>query len=111
MQDDRTDKDDGAGDQDDADHVDQSVREHDAVEEVVAFPLLLLAEVGIVNTGGDGGVGGDKGQGRAQAAFRHFEAEETAAKMTIEDIEADSKHKPSRRHICFASILVEREST
>jgi LacI family transcriptional regulator len=36
---------------------------------------------------------------------------ETAAKMTIEDIEADSKHKPSRRHICFASILVEREST
>lgn len=40
-----------------------------------------------------------------------FEMGKAAAKMTIDDIEADSKHKPGRRHLTFATPLVEREST
>ena len=40
-----------------------------------------------------------------------FEMGKAAAKMTIDDIEADSKHKPGRRHLTFATTLVEREST
>jgi LacI family transcriptional regulator len=40
-----------------------------------------------------------------------FEMGRSAAKMIIDDIEADSKHKPGRRHLTFATTLVEREST
>ena len=40
-----------------------------------------------------------------------FQMGESAAKLAIEEIEADPKHKPARRHINFATMLVEREST
>ncbi len=40
-----------------------------------------------------------------------FQMGEAAAKLAIEAIEADPKHKPARRHINFATMLVEREST
>ncbi len=40
-----------------------------------------------------------------------FQMGESAAKLAIEAIEADPKHKPARRHINFATMLVEREST
>lgn len=40
-----------------------------------------------------------------------FEMGQSAAQITIDYIEADSKHKPARRHLCFATILEEREST
>ena len=40
-----------------------------------------------------------------------FDMGVAAAKMAIEIIEADPKHKPSLRHISFNSTLVEREST
>lgn len=40
-----------------------------------------------------------------------FEMGKAAAEMAIDYIETDSKHKPSRRHLCFAVTLVEREST
>jgi LacI family transcriptional regulator len=40
-----------------------------------------------------------------------FEMGKAAAEMTIDYIEADSKHKPARRHLCFSATLVEREST
>ncbi len=40
-----------------------------------------------------------------------FQMGETVTKLTIDEIEADSKHKPAHRHINFAQNLVEREST
>ena len=40
-----------------------------------------------------------------------FQMGEAAAKLVIEAVEADPKHKPARRHINFATTLVEREST
>lgn len=40
-----------------------------------------------------------------------FEMGRTAAKLAIDEIEADAKHKLSHRHINFATTLVEREST
>ena len=40
-----------------------------------------------------------------------FQMGESAAKLAIEEIEADPKHTPARRHINFATMLVEREST
>ena len=40
-----------------------------------------------------------------------FQMGEAAAKLAIEAVEADPKHKPARRHINFATMLVEREST
>ena len=44
-------------------------------------------------------------------AMPAFEMGRSAAKMIIDDVEADSKHKPGRRHLTFATTLVEREST
>ena len=35
----------------------------------------------------------------------------SSLRQSIDDIEADSKHKPGRRHLTFATTLVEREST
>lgn len=40
-----------------------------------------------------------------------FQMGEAAANLVIDEIEVDPKHKPARRHINFAPILVEREST
>ncbi len=40
-----------------------------------------------------------------------FQMGETVAQLTIDEIEADAKHKPAHRHINFAQNLVEREST
>ena len=40
-----------------------------------------------------------------------FEMGQTAAKLAIEEIEADLHRKPSRRNVNFASTLIEREST
>lgn len=40
-----------------------------------------------------------------------FQMGEAAANLVIDEIEADAKHKPAHRHINFAPILVEREST
>ena len=40
-----------------------------------------------------------------------FQMGEAVAKLVIDEIEADPKHKPARRHINFATTLVEREST
>lgn len=40
-----------------------------------------------------------------------FQMGESAARLAIDEIEADPKHKPARRHINFATALVEREST
>ena len=40
-----------------------------------------------------------------------FQMGEAAANLVIDEIEADPRHKPARRHINFAPILVEREST
>ena len=40
-----------------------------------------------------------------------FQMGEAAARLLIEEIEAEAKHKPARRHINFATNLVEREST
>ena len=40
-----------------------------------------------------------------------FQMGEAAARLLIEEIEADPKHRPARRHINFATTLVEREST
>ena len=40
-----------------------------------------------------------------------FEIGQSAAKLTIEYIEAPSEQKPARRHLVFAPTLVEREST
>ena len=40
-----------------------------------------------------------------------FQMGEAAANLVIDEIEADTKHKPAHRHINFAPILVEREST
>ena len=40
-----------------------------------------------------------------------FQMGEATAKLTIDEIEADPKHKPAHRHINFAQNLVEREST
>ena len=65
MQDDSADKDDGAGDEHHADHMHQGIGEHDAVEEVVGLPLLLFAEIGVVNAGGDGQPVGGHDEGDA----------------------------------------------
>ena len=81
MQDDCADKNDGAGDQHHADHVDQCVGQHDAVKQIVLLPFLLFAEIGVVDTGGDGGIGGDEGKCGTEASLRNFEAEETAGKF------------------------------
>lgn len=40
-----------------------------------------------------------------------FDMGKAAAKLIIDEVEADSTHKPSQRHISFATALVEREST
>jgi len=40
-----------------------------------------------------------------------FEMGAAATRLIVDFAEADSKHKPAHRHINFASILVEREST
>lgn len=40
-----------------------------------------------------------------------FQMGEAVARLVIEEIEADSKHRPAHRHISFSSTLVEREST
>ena len=40
-----------------------------------------------------------------------FQMGEAAANLVIDEIEADPRHKPAHRHINFAPILVEREST
>ena len=40
-----------------------------------------------------------------------FQMGEAAAKLVIEALEADPGHKAARRHINFATTLVEREST
>lgn len=40
-----------------------------------------------------------------------FQMGEAAANLVIDEIEADARHKPAHRHINFAPILVEREST
>lgn len=40
-----------------------------------------------------------------------FQMGEAAANLVIDEIEADSKFKPACRHINFAPVLVEREST
>ena len=40
-----------------------------------------------------------------------FQMGQAAAKLVVDEIEADAKHRPARRHINFATILVEREST
>ena len=40
-----------------------------------------------------------------------FQMGEATARLAIEQIEADPKHKPANRHINFAQNLVEREST
>ena len=40
-----------------------------------------------------------------------FQMGDAAANLVIDEIEADPRHKPARRHINFAPILVEREST
>ena len=40
-----------------------------------------------------------------------FQMGEAAANLVIDEIEADAKHKPAHRHINFAPVLVEREST
>ena len=40
-----------------------------------------------------------------------FQMGEATAKLAIDEIEADPKHKPAHRHINFAQNLVEREST
>lgn len=40
-----------------------------------------------------------------------FQMGEAVARLTIDEIEADPKHKPAHRHINFAQNLVEREST
>ncbi len=40
-----------------------------------------------------------------------FQMGEAAAKLVLEAVTADPKHKPARRHINFATTLVEREST
>ncbi len=40
-----------------------------------------------------------------------FQMGEATAKLAIDEIEADPKHKPAHRHINFAQNLIEREST
>ena len=40
-----------------------------------------------------------------------FEMGQAAARLIVEEIEADSNHKFAEQHISFASNLVEREST
>ena len=40
-----------------------------------------------------------------------FQMGESAAGLVIDEIDCESGHKPARRHINFAPILVEREST
>ena len=40
-----------------------------------------------------------------------FEMGAAATRLVVDVVEADSKHKPSHRHIAFAPQLVEREST
>ena len=40
-----------------------------------------------------------------------FEMGAAAASMIVKEVEADPKHAPSRRHLNFATVLVEREST
>lgn len=40
-----------------------------------------------------------------------FQMGEAAARLVIDEIEADPKHKPAHQHINFAPTLVEREST
>lgn len=76
-----THQDDGPGDQDDTDDVDQGVGEHNAVEQVLLLPLLLLTQVGGVNACGDGRVGGDEGQRCTQAALRDAEAYQSLAHL------------------------------
>ena len=40
-----------------------------------------------------------------------FEMGATATRLVVDYVEADTKHKPTTRHIDFSSTLVEREST
>ena len=59
----------------------QGVGKHNTVKQVFLLPLLLLAQVGVVHAGGDGGVGGHEGQSGGQAASGQGKAHDALAKL------------------------------
>ena len=82
MKHDRTDEYDGTGDEAYADDVGDRIGEHNAVEEVFLLPLLLLAEVGAVDTCRHGCVRGDEGECCTEGAFRNLKSEHTLRELT-----------------------------
>ena len=99
MQDDRTNQDDGAGDQHDTDHMNQRIGEHDTVKQVIALPLFFFSEIGVVDTGSNRGVGGDEGQRRSQTSLGNLEAEETPGEFSaVRTAHAEECNIESQNH-------------
>ena len=71
----------------------ERVGEHNAVEKIVPLPLLLLAEIGVVDAGRDGGVRGDERKRGRKAVFGDLEADEPLAELlSVRSADADERY-------------------